>query len=129
MRAGQAARLQGDALFQRFHLSLLQARHEQGQDLADRATILEVASDAGLDVPAFERDLADATLLKKIGEDHMEGVQLGIFGTPTLVFQNGPPAYLRLRPSPPPEESLQVFQDLYNVIALRPYVLEVKRPR
>lgn len=129
MRAGKAASRQGDDPFERFHLALLRARHEQGQDLADQAVVLKVAADTGLNMPDFERDLAARSLLADIGEEHMEGVKLGVFGTPTLVFESGPPAYLRLRPSPPPEEAVEVFQELRTLIAQRPYVLEVKRPR
>ena len=59
----------------------------------------------------------------------MEGVRrFKVFGTPTLIFDNGLGAYLRLKPPPPPEEALRVFEDFYDIVARRPYVLEVKRP-
>ena len=110
-------------------MALLRARHEQGQDLAERATILQAANGIGLDMASFERDLADRQLLRNIGEDHVEGVsRFKIFGTPTLIFDNGLGAYLRLKPPPPPEQALQVFEEFYAIVARRPYVLEVKRP-
>lgn len=129
LRAGESAKRQGQDQFDRFHLALLRARHEQGQDLTERATILLAAREAGLDLPSFERDLADRQLLKNIGKDHMEGVKrFEVFGTPTLIFDNGLGAYLRLKPPPPPEQALQVFEEFYDIVAKRPYVLEVKRP-
>lgn len=130
LRAGEAAKLQGDDGFQRFHMALLRARHVDKKDIADRSVLLEAAREAGLDLERFQRDLADRSLLAKIAGDYDRGVQQhGIWGTPTLVFGGGASAYLRMKPAPPPEESVKTFEDLYDVIAGRPYVLEIKRPR
>ncbi len=129
-RAAEAARLQGPEGFQRYHLALLRARHERKEDIADRGVLLEVAREAGLDEARFQRDLADRSLLAKIGEDYTRGVQEhGIWGTPTLVFNGRQSAYLKLRPAPPPEESVKLFEELFDIIHRRPYVIEVKRPK
>jgi predicted DsbA family dithiol-disulfide isomerase len=129
LRAGKAARLQGSEPFDRFHIALLQARHDDSRDIADRAVLMDVAGKAGLDLEQFQRDLGDRSLLAKIGEDYERGVQEhGIWGTPTLVFDGGRSAYLKLRPAPPVEESVKVFEELRDVIS-RPYIMEIKRPR
>lgn len=130
LRAGEAAKLQGRDAFGRFHLGLLAARHGDKRDIADRAVLLDVAAQCGLDVARFERDLTDRALLARIAEDYARGVeQHGIWGTPTFVFNDGPAAYLKIRPAPPPEQCLHVFQQLVDVIRDRPYIIEIKRPR
>lgn len=123
-----AARAQGDEAFDRFHFGLLSARHAEGQDLSDRATIFAVAGDAGLDMERFERDFEAATL-EPVGADHEEGVQTyGVFGTPTFVFANGQAAFLRLRPLPPEDELLAVWEQFKAIAADRPEIAEIKRP-
>ncbi len=129
-RAGEAAKLQGPEAFERFHLALLTARHVDRKDVADRSVLLDVARESGLDVGKFESDLSDRGLMAKIGEDYSRAVEeYGIWGTPTLVFEGGESAYLRMRPDPPEEESVRVFEELVDAIRDRPYLLELKRPR
>ena len=130
LRAGEAARRQGQDAFDRFHIALLRARHEDGRDIADRVALAEVAREAGLDVGRFTRDLPDRRLLAAIGEDYTRGEeQHGVWGTPTLVLNGGRAAYLKMRPAPPSEEAVSLFEGLFDLIHERPYVIEVKRPR
>ena len=129
-RGGEAARLQGGELFERFHIALLRARHGENWDIASFEVLIEVAKKAGLDVDRFRQDLSNRSLLAKIGEDYMRGAkEHGIWGTPTLLFNGRQAAYLKLRPAPPPEESVKLFEELFDIIHGRPYVVEVKRPR
>ncbi len=130
LRAGKAAELQGAEAFQRFHLALLRAHHEDKRDIGDRAVLEEIAVDVGLDVERFRRDLADRGLLTKIAEEYTRGAeQHGVWGTPTLVFNGKGAAYLKMRPAAPPEDSVRVFEELYDLISSRAYIIEVKRPR
>ncbi len=127
--AAEAARRQGPDAFERMHMGLLKARHEDGKSLAERAVVLDVARRAGLDVARLERDLSDRSLLRRLGEDHMHAVETyGVFGTPTLVFANGGAAYLKLRPAPPAQDAMRVFENLRQFIAGWPFIIEVKRP-
>ncbi len=129
-RAAEAARRQGPEAFERFHLALLAARHVDGQDLAEREVLLDTAREAGLDLPRFERDLADRSLLPRIGEDYERGVaEHGIWGTPTLVFNGQQAAYLKMRPAPPPDQAVKLFEELLDIVHDRPYIFEIKRPR
>ena len=129
-RGGQAARLQGKELFERFHMALLRGRHVENRDLADPEVLIEVATEAALDVGRFRQNLPNRNLLAKIGEDYIRGVkEHGVWGTPTLVFNGRQAAYLKLRSAPPPEESVKLFEGLFDLIYRRPYVVEVKRPR
>lgn len=126
--AGEAARRQGNEAFKRFHLALLRARHEDGLALTEPETIRSVAVTAELDVARLEHDMQDATILDALARDHEEGVALGVFGTPTLFFEEGGSAFLKMRPGPPPDEAIDVFTSLRTLAATRPYIAEIKRP-
>lgn len=124
-----AARKQGEAAFEAFHFALLDAKHLAGENLGRRKVIVDVARSAGLDMDAFERDLDDASLLAKIGEDYEEGRnEHGVFGTPTLVFPNGEAAYLKMRPAPEPERTLEVWNKVRGLIEVEGEIAEIKRP-
>ena len=128
--AAIAARNQGEDAFERFHAALLAAKHEDGQDHGRRETLLAVAESVGLDTERFERDLADRSLLPKIGEDYTEGRErYGVFGTPTFVFPTGEAAYLKMLPAAPAEEALPVFEEFVRTTRERSYISEIKRPR
>ncbi len=111
-------------------MTLLRAHHVEDRDIANPKVLIEVAMEAALDLDRFRKDLPDRNLLAKIGEDYIRGVkEHGVWGTPTLVFNGRQAAYLKLRPAPPPAESVKLFEELFDIIYRRPYVVEVKRPR
>ena len=123
-----AAHKQGKEAFDRFNLALLTARHADGKDLTDPETILDAARQADLDLKQFKQDLEQVDL-KPVGRDYEEGREnYGVFGTPTFVFEDGHAAYLRLRPLPPKDQLVDVWQQVRSVIDGRPNILEIKRP-
>jgi predicted DsbA family dithiol-disulfide isomerase len=127
-RAQVAARRQGDDAFSRMQYALLAARHEQDRDITRRETMLELAREVDLDLPAFERDLADRSLMAVIGEDYREGrLRHNVFGTPTFVFPEGSAAYLKQLPPPPESEALDVFNQFVTTVRDRLYIQEIKR--
>ena len=129
-RAAEAARRQGEAVFSSFHMALLRAKHEQGQDIADINTLTEVAESVDLEMAQFQKDLGDRRLLAKLAADHTLAVEtLGIFGTPTLVFPERQAIFVKLSSPPPPEESLSVFTELRYLAERRRYLQEIKRPQ
>ena len=126
--AAEAARRQGEAAFDSFHMSLLRARHEQRRDIADKDTLTEVAESVDLMMAQFQDSLSDRQLLAKLAEDHTFAVEsLGIFGTPTLVFPERQAIFLKMS-SPPPDECLAVFTELRHLVERRRYIQEIKRP-
>ena len=128
-QAALAARQQGDAAFDRFHLGLLRAKHEDGQDHGKKKVLLAVAEAAGLDTERFERDLADRSSLAEIGRDYTEAREVhGVFGTPTVVFPTGESAYLKMRPPAPTDEAVAIFTEFTKTVLTRPYISEIKRP-
>lgn len=129
LRAGEAARRQGEEAFNRFSLVLLTARHEERKDISSRELLEEIAAETGLDLERFRKDLGDRSILKKIAEDHTEGVEKhGVFGVPTFIFPNGRSAFLKML-RPPEEDSVDVFDLLIRMMGEKGYVGEIKRPQ
>ena len=126
-QAAEAARRQGR--FEELHYALLDARHRDRLDLDDGAVVERIASDAGLDMEAFRRDLADPAAMATLARDHTGAVaEHGIFGTPTFVFDGGTSAYVRLTQSASESGAAEVFDRLVAVAAGEPRILEIKRP-
>ncbi|HEY31780.1 MAG TPA: thioredoxin domain-containing protein [Dehalococcoidia bacterium] len=127
--AAEAARCQGEEVFNAFHYALLKARHEDKKDIADPAILIEVAEGVGLKMDRFCKDLTDLRLLEKLAADHTFAVEtLGIFGTPTLVFPGQQVVFLKVSPPPSPEESVTVFEDVRCLAMDRQQIKEIKRP-
>ena len=128
--AAEAARSQGEALFDAFHYALLRARHEEKQDIAGMETLNKVAEGVGLDMDRFRKDLRDRRLLDRLAEDHTFAVEsLGIFGTPTLVFPEQKAVFLKMMPPPSSEEAFAVFEDVRHMAVNRLQIKEIKRPQ
>jgi protein-disulfide isomerase len=58
------------------------------QSRLDDVALLEYASDIGLDLPRFMRDLETHAFAPRVHEDFLSGVRSGVNGTPTF-FING----------------------------------------
>ena len=125
-KAAEAARRQGR--FDAFHTALLDARHRDRLDIENLAVVEGVAASAGLDGARFRGDVHDPTILERLARDHTEARDvLGVFGTPTLVFQHGS-AYLRLARVVQGADALRVFDSVSGTIDGEPEILEIKRP-
>jgi 2-hydroxychromene-2-carboxylate isomerase len=124
----EAARRQGEAAFRQFHQALLRAKHQDGRDLAEPETLLAAAKAADLDLAGFQNALADPACLERLAQDHTRAVGRQVFGTPTLVFPDAEPVYLKLGRVLTPQEALEFWESFYSTAAGKPYVLEIKRP-
>lgn len=126
-QAAEAARQQGR--FDALHMRLLEARQVHGLDLDSPEVVEKVAAEAGLDVERFRADLAEPTILDALARDHRRGSEeLGVFGTPTLVFPSGAAAYVRLAKDVAADQAPGVFDRLLAVAENEPRILEIKRP-
>lgn len=127
-RAAVAANAQGAEAFERFHFAWFANLHDTPVGVK-RKGVKQVAEEAGLDMTRFERDFADAALWQRVAVDYEGGrAELGVFGTPTIVFPDGTSAYLQVRPAPPAAEALNVWEEFVQTVCNRPYVREIKRP-
>lgn len=128
-RAAEAARQQGGAVFDAFHMALLKARHEERGDIADTGTLTEVAEGAGLDMSRFRKDFADRRSLTRLAKDHTHAAEtLKVFGTPTLVFPGQQAVFLKMAPPPSPEEAVTAFAEVRQIAEGREQIREIKRP-
>ena len=127
-KAAEAARRQGTAAFESFHYALLEARHVHGQEL-NREVVTRVAEESGLDPTRFKLDLDDPDIVSTLARDHEHAVGLGVFGTPTIFFEEGKGAFVKMRPAPERQDAATVFETLRSVVAGHPNIAEIKRPR
>lgn len=126
--ASNAAREQGEALYNRFRLALARAYHRGGRPYSKR-TCFEVAGEVGLDMTAFARDLISPAQRERLAKDHEEAAAAKVSGTPTFHFGSGQVAYLRLSALPQtPEEAVGLFRGYKDVLEHYPYLQAIRRP-
>lgn len=116
--ASHAASQQGSALHLAFILELFRLRHRDSRTL-DPATILAAAGNAQLDLKRFAADQSNETARRADLKSDLERAgQLGVFGTPTIQFDDGAGAYFRFAKLPEGRsarvEAWTLFQDVMN---------------
>lgn len=129
--AAEAVRDQGEPLISQFVFNLLHAVHEEKRRVHEMDTIKHAAEQTpGLDVERMVRDMDRPELRRRIADDYQEGVErYGVFGTPTLLFPDGDPIFLKMSPPAPRDEAVSLFETIRSLSAQRPYVQELKKPR
>ena len=121
--------MQGNDLFEPFHMLLFEAFHREPKDTTSEEVLAEIAKKANLDVEKFTEDLRSEQSRKLVGQDHCEGEKkYRLFGVPTLIIDESRPIFLKLGKLPDSkEEQVTFFDELRAIITNRPYFLEVKR--
>ena len=129
LKAGLAAMRQGQEPYEKFHLALVKARHEERKELTDIAVILDCAKQTGLDLERLQKDMKDPAIIQSIEESHNEGAKkYGVFGVPTFVFPNGQSAFLKMF-YPDRENSVEVYESLFKLMSSWVNIGEIKRPQ
>ena len=128
LRGGIAARQQGSGIHNEYMAGILHAKHVERTDIRTRESIIEIASTIKLDINRFIEVLDDSKTLKTIGADHEYARELGIFGTPTFVFENGFSTFLKMF-TPPKDEAMSAFNHFMGIARERKYFGEIKRPQ
>jgi predicted DsbA family dithiol-disulfide isomerase len=130
LRAGVAAKRQGEDAMRRYMPLVLKARHEGRKDLGNKELLKQLAVQANLDLGRFSKDLDDRTTLDEIAASHKEAIEeLGVFGTPTFVFESGASAFLKLIRPKTIEQAEKAFDSLVNIMSSDLFVGEIKRPQ
>jgi predicted DsbA family dithiol-disulfide isomerase len=111
-----------EADFSRYHHTVFEAMHGEERKLGEE-DLLAIAKESG--VGDFDRDRRTA----EVGAEHKEAVALrGVYGTPTLIFDNAG-TYMRLTGFPETdEEALSLLDSLEGVAAARINLVEVFVP-
>jgi 2-hydroxychromene-2-carboxylate isomerase len=109
--------------FDRYHRDVFHAMHEEHLKVSAE-DLLDIASKAGVERDAFERERARWT--GSAARDHASGVaEHGVFGTPTVVM-NGSAIFVRFAEIP--SETGSLFETLERVCVGYPEIIEMKRP-
>jgi predicted DsbA family dithiol-disulfide isomerase len=95
--AKAAAALGRDA-FERVHRALLRAYFEENRDISSPATLRALWLEAGLPEGELAR-AADPDLLKRVGEEHNQAIELGVGGVPAVQMEGGDAAITGAHPA------------------------------
>jgi predicted DsbA family dithiol-disulfide isomerase len=128
-QAAHAAAQQGEEAFGKFHAALFRKRHVDGRNLGKQDVLESAAEEAGLDLGKFREDLATMAANPVIEEHYTQARELGVFGTPTIMFENGEGAYLQVNFRNLPKDPVTFWQEFVQTVRDRPEVREIKRPQ
>ncbi|MCA9834619.1 MAG: DsbA family protein [Thermomicrobiales bacterium] len=132
MRAFQgahAAGKQGADKYLAYMAALYNQRHINKRNLGTQQILEETAVQVGLDLDQFREDLKSDEVFEIFKNDHTEAVEkYGIFGVPTILFENGQSAYLRIKIGEPPVDPVAFWDEFVAIVRDRPTILEIKRP-
>ncbi|MFI5315791.1 MAG: DsbA family protein [Myxococcota bacterium] len=79
----KAAATLGDAAFRRMHRALLHAYFAESRDISNAQTLAALWRESEL-APAELARAADPELLRQVGEEHNQAVELGVGGVPAV---------------------------------------------
>lgn len=128
LRGGIAARKQGESAHAAYMDKILELKHVDREDVRSRESVIEAAGKAGIDIERFTVDIDNPETLAEIGRDHEDAAAQGVFGTPTLIFEDGSAAFVKTY-TPPEDESMSAFEHLMGVTRGKKYFGEIKRPQ
>lgn len=128
-QAQHAAAKQGADAAIAFRAALYRKRHVDGRNLGKQDVLEATAQEAGLDLEQFRIDLQSDEVFQDVRGDYEEGVRLGVFGTPTIIFDNGQGAYLQVDFRNLPSDPVEFWHEFVKTVRDRPEVREIKRPQ
>jgi hypothetical protein len=129
--AMEAALVVRDRLPERFldvHSAFFNARHEQGRDLRDDATVREVLSAAGVDADEVMAEVADGWPRETFRKAHEAAArEHDVWGVPTFVVGEHA-AFVRLmnRPDDDPSRSIATVERIVDAVGGWPELNELK---
>jgi protein-disulfide isomerase len=119
---GEAAK---EADFAAYPRGVYDAMHSDGPRPATE-DLRAVAAGAGVDLQGFDRDADE--WLRAVAARHAHGCDdHGVFGTPTLVFDDTASVFLKLTEIPSAAESARLWDSLHVLAVCHPELVEIKR--
>ena len=114
--AAQAAYQQGEDRAWAFTLALYRLHHEQKKELNEE-TFQQAAREAGLDLTQWATDRQDeAGLRAALRREFDDAREIGVFGTPTFVMDDGSAAYYRFENLTRDPDKAQQFWTLFKQV-------------
>ena len=87
LEAAKCAAKQGDALFERVHLSLFRAYFTESRDISDRAEVARIVAEAGVDMARFAADYAAGLGRDAVVAEHTTAIaDLGVQAIPAVII-------------------------------------------
>lgn len=121
LAAGEALRGTGD--IEKYRAGVFEAMHA-GEARPGKDDVMGLAEDAGLDTSRFKSE--ESLWLEAVRSSHLNAVATwGIFGTPTLVFDDMRAMYLKLADVP---DGRSLWDAVTAITTGVPELLELKRP-
>lgn len=131
LRGGIAARRQDEEAHAAYMKTVQELKHVEREDIRSREAIVEIVRGIGapaIDFDRFVEDIDAPETLAEIGRDHEDAVSQGVFGTPTIVFEDGSATFVKTY-TPPEEDTMPAFEHLMGVMRGKRYFGEIKRPQ
>ena len=76
----------GKGHFEAFHEAIFRANFEEGKNIGDLPTLLDIAKEVGLDPQELKQYLEDESNLQKVDRSSKEAQERGITGVPTFII-------------------------------------------
>lgn len=108
-RAVIAARIQGDEFDQKMTRRIQQAYYLEARNPSENATLIELATDIGLDTQQFSKQLGDVSTQQRLLEEIKLSRQMGMDSFPSLaVFKSGELHHLSLNYTDPQRMIMEI---------------------
>jgi hypothetical protein len=130
MLAGITVRDRFPEQFNRAHLALFAARHDQALDIREEAVLRDALRGAGVDADEVFAHIATGAPLEVFRESHERAVdEHGVFGVPTFIV-DGQAVFVRVmhRPGEDPAEGRRTIERILHLTAW-PELNEFKHTR
>lgn len=124
-----AAQQQGPDAYDAFCAALFLKRHQEGRNLSKQDVLEAAAQEAALDIEKFREDLKSDAVFSQLRDDFTGAREAGVFGTPTIMFDNGLGAYLQVNFQSLPKDPVVFWNEFVATVRDRPEVVEIKRPQ
>jgi 2-hydroxychromene-2-carboxylate isomerase len=126
----KARQVGGNQAMGNLYFAIGKARHERHQALNNLKMLAGALEQVGLPAEMLEESREDDTLDAKLEEDYARAVNMGAFGVPTLILDNGSsPYYGPLIEVVPRGEEAGKLWDCVSGLMQMPYFCELKRSR
>lgn len=126
--ASYAAQRQGSQAFARFRLAVFHAYHHDRLDTSNPDVLLDIARRAELNLADFTAHWQSQQARDQLRRDHLGGLDVGVFGVPTVIVNNCEATYLRLSEYPESATERQIlFDELVHLLTRRLCLQEFKR--
>ena len=108
--------------------AIFEEKHVKRNDVRSRDFIIDLATSLNIFSKDLENDMHSSESLKYIAQSHEEASSKGIFGTPTIEFDDDNSVFLKTF-TPPKEDYLKFYESLRNLTFNNTYFGELKKPQ